>query len=176
MSVRNNISVKEQLSGKRILITGATGFLGKVVLEKIIREKLDVEKIILLIRASDRYATAQERFVHEIAVSSIFDRLKDESPAYLSQFFNDKIECVTGEVTERYLGLSPEDFALLARRVDIVIHAAALRRFPGAASAGFDNQRSEPAPYCRVDQESGKYTAGSCFDLLCQWIQHRRLP
>lgn len=125
MFTSNEISVKEQLAGKRILITGTTGFLGKVVIEKIIREGLNVNKIVLLIRGSDRYATARERFDHEIAVSTIFDRLKDERPASFRQFCHDKIDCITGEVTEKYFGLSREDFTELAGRVDVVIHAAA---------------------------------------------------
>ena len=125
MFASNKISVKEQWSGKRILITGTTGFLGKVLIEKIIREELPVEKILLLIRGNDRYPSARERFDHEIAVSTIFDRLKDESPASFRQFCRDKIECVTGEVTEKYFGLEKENFARLAGRVDVVIHAAA---------------------------------------------------
>jgi nucleoside-diphosphate-sugar epimerase len=125
MFTSNEISVKEQLAGKRIMITGTTGFLGKVVIEKMIREIPDVEKIILVIRGNDRYHTARERFDHEIAVSTIFDRLKDDSPAYFRQFCLDKIECVTGELTEKNFGLSREDFTLLAGRVDIIIHIAA---------------------------------------------------
>ncbi|HLZ19602.1 MAG TPA: fatty acyl-CoA reductase, partial [Smithellaceae bacterium] len=125
MFASNKISVKEQWSGKRILITGTTGFLGKVLIEKIIREELPVEKILLLIRGNDRYPSARERFDHEITVSTIFDRLKDESPAFFRQFCRDKIECVTGEVTEKYFGLEKENFARLAGRVDVVIHAAA---------------------------------------------------
>ena len=92
MFTSNEISVKEQLAGKRIMITGTTGFLGKVVIEKMIREIPDVEKIILVIRGNDRYPTARERFDNEIAVSTIFDRLKDDSPAYFRQFCSDKIE------------------------------------------------------------------------------------
>jgi len=42
----------------------------------------------------------------EIAVSTIFDRLKDDSPAYFRQFCMDKIECVTGELTDKNFGLS----------------------------------------------------------------------
>lgn len=129
MFTSNEISVKEQLAGKRILITGSTGFLGKVVIEKIIREISDVEKIILLIRGNDRYAAARERFDHEIAVSTIFDRLKDTNPAYFRQFCLNKIECVTGEVTEKNFGLSSEAFKRLADRVDVVIHAAACVEF-----------------------------------------------
>ena len=41
----------------------------------------------------------------------------------------DKIECVTGEVTEKNFGLSSEAFTLLAGRVDVVIHAAACVEF-----------------------------------------------
>src|SRR5512138_632505 len=111
MNAGNEISVKRELAGKRILITGTTGFLGKVVVEKILRETPDVEKIILLVRGNDRYPTACERFDREIAVSSIFDRLKDEIPARFQQFCREKIECVTGEVTEKYFGLPEKDFA-----------------------------------------------------------------
>jgi alcohol-forming fatty acyl-CoA reductase len=131
MSTSNEISVKEQLTGKRIMITGTTGFLGKVFIEKMIREIPDIKKIILLIRGNDRYPTARKRFDHEIAVSTIFDRLKDDSPAYFRQFCKDKIECVTGELTEKNFGLSVEDFTLLAGRVDVVIHAAACVEFRG---------------------------------------------
>jgi len=131
MFTSNEISVKEQLAGKRIMITGTTGFLGKVVIEKIIREIPDVEKIILLIRGNDRYPTARDRFDHEIAVSTIFDRLKDDSSAYFRQFCLDKIVCVTGELTEKNFGMSMEDFTLLAGRVDVVIHAAACVEFRG---------------------------------------------
>jgi nucleoside-diphosphate-sugar epimerase len=131
MFTSNEISVKEQLAGKRILITGTTGFLGKVFIEKLIREIPDVEKIILLIRGSDRYPTARDRFDHEIAVSTIFDRLKDDSSAYFREFCRNKIECITGELTEKNFGLNKEDFTLLAGRVDIVIHAAACVEFRG---------------------------------------------
>jgi alcohol-forming fatty acyl-CoA reductase len=125
MFAKDNISVSQQLTGKRIMITGTTGFLGKVLLEKLIREIPDVGKIILLIRGSRRYPGAQERFDHEVAAATIFDRLKDERPSYFKQFCRDKIVCITGEVTEKNFGLGTEGFTQLASRVDIVIHAAA---------------------------------------------------
>jgi len=125
MSDSKEISIQQQLSGKRILITGSTGFLGKVVLEKMIRKIPDVEKILLLIRGNDRYPQARDRFDHEIAVSSIFDRIKDEDASRFRQFCREKVDCVTGEVTEKYFGLNTDDFRDLAGRVDIVIHVAA---------------------------------------------------
>ncbi|KAL6661997.1 hypothetical protein ACP70R_001381 [Stipagrostis hirtigluma subsp. patula] len=36
--------------GKSILITGSTGFLGKILVEKILRVQPDVKKIYLLVR------------------------------------------------------------------------------------------------------------------------------
>ncbi|HUN54847.1 MAG TPA: fatty acyl-CoA reductase [Smithella sp.] len=129
MFTKDKISVKQQLTGKRIMITGTTGFLGKVLLEKLIRDIPDAGKIILLIRGDKNYHTARERFDREVAASTIFDRLRDENLSYFIQFCKEKIECVTGEVTEKNFGLSPDDFARLASRVDVVIHSAASVKF-----------------------------------------------
>ena len=46
-----NMSVLKFYKGKIILITGTSGFLGKVILEKCLRVLPDVEKIFLLIRS-----------------------------------------------------------------------------------------------------------------------------
>ena len=46
-----NMSVLEFYKGKIIFITGTSGFLGKVILEKCLRVLTDVEKIFLLIRS-----------------------------------------------------------------------------------------------------------------------------
>jgi nucleoside-diphosphate-sugar epimerase len=125
MVENQKISIKEQWFGKRVLITGTTGFLGKVLIEKILRERLPVSKMVLLIRGNDRYPTARERFDHEIVTSTVFDRLRQDSPDAFRLFCRDRVECVTAEVTEKYFGLGKEAFVRLARRVDLVIHAAA---------------------------------------------------
>jgi len=121
---RPELDVQAALAGKRILITGTTGFLAKVVLEKLIRTVPDVGRIVLLIRGD-----ARGRFEREIATSSIFERLRAEQPEYLAHFFAEKIECVAGEVTEPGFGLSWEAFAALARRIDLVINSAASVNF-----------------------------------------------
>jgi fatty acyl-CoA reductase len=125
MNANAEISVKDQLKGKRIMITGTTGFLGKVVLEKLIREVPEVEKIILLIRGNKSYRTARERFVNEIVASSIFNRLREENPVHFNQFCQDKIDCATGEVTENNFGMGKEQYTKLASSIDVVINSAA---------------------------------------------------
>jgi thioester reductase-like protein len=42
--------VREFYSGKTILVTGTTGFVGKTLLQKIIRSFTDIKRIYLLIR------------------------------------------------------------------------------------------------------------------------------
>lgn len=44
-------TVAEWYSGKTILITGSTGFMGKVLVEKLLRDCQDVKRLYLLIRA-----------------------------------------------------------------------------------------------------------------------------
>ena len=45
--------ITERYHGKRILITGTTGFLGKVLLEKFLYSLSSVDKIFVLIRAKE---------------------------------------------------------------------------------------------------------------------------
>lgn len=130
MKTRNDRStVCSQLAGKRVLITGTTGFLAKVLLEKLIRDVQDIKQFVLLIRGSKNHRTAAERFEREILSSSIFDHLRQEHPDYLQDVVCNKLVCVTGEVTEPLFGLKASEFAQLAGSVDIVVNAAASVNF-----------------------------------------------
>ena len=125
------LNVHAALSGKRVLITGSTGFLAKVVLEKLIRSVPDIDRIVLVIRGGrgKTNGDARTRFERDIATSSVFDRLRAERPAFLADFFAERIECITGEVTEPCFGLPLAEFNALARRIDLVINAAASVNF-----------------------------------------------
>ncbi|HTN33451.1 MAG TPA: fatty acyl-CoA reductase [Marinobacter sp.] len=121
--------VLERLRGKHILITGTTGFLGKVVLEKLIRAVPEIGGIHLLIRGNKQYPDARSRFLNEIATSSVFDRLREQDAGALERFMEKRIHCVTGEVTEHLFGLTPEHFKKLADSLDAVINSAASVNF-----------------------------------------------
>jgi nucleoside-diphosphate-sugar epimerase len=124
----NHLSVPAALSGKRVLLTGATGFLAKVVLEKLIRTVPDIGGVILLIRGG-KDGDARERFQRQVATSSIFDTLRAERGPWLERFFAERVECLTGEVTEAQFGLDPERFRALAAATHLVINAAASVNF-----------------------------------------------
>ena len=65
---------------KNLLLTGATGQLGKVLLEKILRSFPEIKTIYLAIRVKDSSKDpgeeAYERYKTEIKDSQIFDTLK----------------------------------------------------------------------------------------------------
>lgn len=121
--------VLEQLRGKHVLITGTTGFLGKVVLEKLIRAVPDIGGIHLVIRGNRKHPDARSRFLDEIATSSVFDRLRQENPEAFEAFLEERLHCVTGEITQPSYGLQPDALQALAGSVDAVINSAASVNF-----------------------------------------------
>ncbi|KAJ9578555.1 hypothetical protein L9F63_005284, partial [Diploptera punctata] len=113
----------ETMKGQVILITGATGFLGKVLLEKILRI-CDIDTVYLLIR--NKKGKEPRQRVEEIYNSPLFFKVKEKMD---SATFSRKVIGIAGDVAEPNLGLSEESRKLLVDRVNIVYHAAATIRF-----------------------------------------------
>lgn len=114
---------------KNVLITGTTGFIGKVILEKLLRSVPTVGRIYLLIRGNGQHPTAQKRFFNEVITSSIFDRLRQGDAQAFEAFCRTKIQFVSGELTEPNFGSSDTAFNELAGKIDVVINAAASVNF-----------------------------------------------
>ncbi|XP_026281488.1 fatty acyl-CoA reductase 1-like [Frankliniella occidentalis] len=115
-------SVAELLAGRDVLVTGGSGFLGRVLLEKLLRSCPDIGTVFLLLRAK-RGVPPEERVAGIVNVP-LFDQLRREQPTAIS-----KLVPVAGDCAELGLGLSPEDRAILQDRVFIVFHGAASVRF-----------------------------------------------
>lgn len=122
-------SVRRALKGKHILITGTTGFLGKAVLEKLIRAVPEIGGIHLLVRGNARHPDARERFYSEIASASVFELLRSEDQEGFEAFLEDKVHCVKGELTRSRFGLSDAEYERLTSRIDLVINSAASVNF-----------------------------------------------
>ena len=120
------LNVDRCLEGKRILLTGVTGFLGKVVLERLLSEVSGIGSIVVLLRPSERFADAHDRFEQEVLASSIFDSAKRDGRFETSIT---KVSCIAGELTEPRLGLAPQAFRELGDSLDLVINAAASVNF-----------------------------------------------
>ncbi|CAG7902856.1 unnamed protein product [Brassica rapa] len=64
-SVSDGVGIIRFLKGKTYLITGATGFLGKVLIEKLLRASLGIGKIFILIKSKDQ-ESANKRLYDEV--------------------------------------------------------------------------------------------------------------
>jgi len=113
--------VAEFYKDKTVFITGATGFMGKVLVEKLLRST-SVARIYLLIRPKKGVLTQQRLAV--LLGTKIFDRVRKEKEEALS-----RVVAVSGDITEDRLGLSEEEENVLAETVNIVFHCAATVRF-----------------------------------------------
>ncbi|XP_073948972.1 putative fatty acyl-CoA reductase CG5065 [Choristoneura fumiferana] len=111
---RCSLSVADFYSGKSVFITGGTGFLGKVLIEKLLYSCKDIDKIYVLVRKS----------VEPLINSPAFTRLKAERPQDMT-----KIIAVVGDLCLPNLGINVEDEANLLENVSIVFHSAATVKF-----------------------------------------------
>ncbi|XP_009459702.1 PREDICTED: fatty acyl-CoA reductase 1 isoform X2 [Nipponia nippon] len=116
------VSIPEYYEGKNVLLTGATGFLGKVLLEKLLRSCPKVKAVYVLVR--HKAGQTPEARVEEIISCKVFDRLRDEQPD-----FRAKIIVITSELTQPDLDLSEPIKKELIECINIVFHCAATVRF-----------------------------------------------
>ncbi|XP_046420210.1 putative fatty acyl-CoA reductase CG5065 [Neodiprion pinetum] len=115
-------SIESFFANAVILVTGATGFLGKALLEKLLRSCPRLGTIYVLIRAKKGQSVEQRH--QELMDNPVFNRIRWEYPGNIG-----KVIPVKGDVAMPDLGLSPEDRAMLTQRVTIVFHSAATVRF-----------------------------------------------
>jgi nucleoside-diphosphate-sugar epimerase len=119
------LSVDAALTGRRVLITGTTGFIGKALLEKLMREVPGIAQFVLPMRGDRHHPDTQQRLHAQVLSSSVFDRLKHEEPARFAHTVATKLRVVEAEIAEPRLGLSQAAFEALAREVDVVVNVAA---------------------------------------------------
>ncbi|XP_039664891.1 fatty acyl-CoA reductase 1 isoform X2 [Perca fluviatilis] len=116
------VNIPEYYTGKTVLITGATGFMGKVLLEKLLRSCPGVKSVYVMVRSKAGHSP-QAR-IADVINCKLFERLQDEQPG-----FAEKIIAVNSDLTQPELDLSKEDQSILADNINIVFHCAATIRF-----------------------------------------------
>jgi len=124
--------IAEALAGRRVAVTGATGFLGTALCERLLRCVPDCE-VLPLVRPGRR-AGAAERVRRDVLRNDAFDRLRREWGDRFDAEVARRVRPLGGDVSVDGLALSEEDRDALAG-VDVVIHSAAAVSFDSPLDA-----------------------------------------
>jgi long-chain acyl-CoA synthetase len=117
------------LAGKRLVVVGGTGFLGKVWLSMLLARFPGIGHLHLLVRPKGEQ-TAEERFWAEIAPSAVFDPLRQLHPgAAFEAWLREKVTPIAGDIVEPLLGLGETLVAELAGKVAAVVNVAGVVDF-----------------------------------------------
>ena len=99
--------IKESLRGKKIAITGSTGFLGTALVELLLREIDDVQ-IRLLIRPSGK-RSAEKRLERDILRNDAFDSLRNSlGNEDFDHLTNSQIKTLPADISKDNLGLDDQ--------------------------------------------------------------------
>ncbi|KAI4499659.1 hypothetical protein M0802_005229 [Mischocyttarus mexicanus] len=119
--IKNNeklTPIQEFYDGQNVFITGGTGFMGKLLIEKLLRSCPSIKCIYILIRSKNGKDLLKRK--NELLENLVFSKLTKEQPK-----FRDQIVCIEGDCNLTNLGITTLDRATLKKEISIVFHVAA---------------------------------------------------
>lgn len=114
--------IEQFYADKSIFLTGGTGFLGKILIEKLLRSCSRLKRIYVLIRPNSANNPSQR--LNELFSCEVFKNIRENQPHLMK-----KVEPISGNITYPNLGISYDCLQRLKREVDVVLHSAATIRF-----------------------------------------------
>jgi long-chain acyl-CoA synthetase len=126
--VAARLDVAAQLSGRKLVVVGGTGFLGKVWWSFLLSRYPGVARLYLVVRPK-RGQTAEERFWNEIAPNDVLRPLREEHGDQFESFLREKVMPIAGDVVQPFCGLEPALRDELRGEVDAVVNAAGVVDF-----------------------------------------------
>jgi alcohol-forming fatty acyl-CoA reductase len=122
-----SLQIKEYYTGKNIFLSGCTGFLGKVVLEKLFRSCPNLNKVYVMVRPK-RNVDIMDRVKNEILNTYCFSVVSKNIPNFL-EWATSKIVPIAGDLVLDRLGLSDSDRADITENCHVMINCAASVNF-----------------------------------------------
>jgi len=121
--------IRDRLAGQHVLVTGATGFLARVFVEKLLRSVDTVAGIHLVVRSRSDGRSPQQRLMQDVLGSSAFDRLRATLGERFVEICAGKVHAVGGDLTKDRLGLSADDYEALRQKITLIVNSAATVTF-----------------------------------------------
>ncbi len=144
--------ITSALDGKRIAVTGATGFLGTAFVERLLRCVPGCE-VAVVVRSGKR-TPAAERVKREILRNDCFDRLRSELGAEFEPMIARRLFVIEGDVSTDGLGLNDEG-RLLLRDCHTVVHSAAAVAFDSPLDSAVETNLLGPSRVAAAMRETG---------------------
>ncbi|MFI5352113.1 MAG: AMP-binding protein [Candidatus Binatales bacterium] len=119
-------ALAETLSGRRILLTGGTGFLGKVFLYLLLRWHPELDRVYLLIRGDAR--SSHNRLRREILDSVALAPLREHLGNRFDSYVEEKLAVIPGDIADEDLAARAGE-TLKRGSIDAVVHCAGLVNF-----------------------------------------------
>src|SRR2546430_2275794 len=93
---RDGSPIRERLQGKRVLLTGVTGFLGTAIFERLLHDFPSTHVVVL---ARGRYGTAARSRVEEVVAGNAFARFRErEGSEGVKRTLAERVTVVEGDL------------------------------------------------------------------------------
>ena len=119
------ISAIDLFRSRSMLLLGATGFVGKVLLAMVLDRFPELKHLVVQVRRK-KTLSGEGRFHSEILQSPPLRRVVEK---FGEEYIRRKVTIVEGDLSLPLCGLSPQLVGELRRRVDVVINTAGLVEF-----------------------------------------------
>ncbi len=137
-------SLRESLAGRHVLLTGVTGFLGKVFAVMLLDRFPEIGRLTLLVRG--RKHGALHRMAGIADTSPCFRPLRAKHGASLGSFLSERLQVLDADLGRPGFGLAPDALEQLEHSIDAVVHCAGLTDFdPDPKKAFATNTRGAMA-------------------------------
>lgn len=147
--------IRERLAGHHILVTGSTGFLAKVLVEKLLRAVDTIGGIHLLVRVRSDGTTPEQRVRRDVLGSRAFDRLRASLGEGFAELCERKIHALGGDLTKDRLGLEPSAYDALTDKITVVVNSAATVTFDERVDWAIELNTLGPQRLLRFAQDAG---------------------
>lgn len=122
------LSLRKLFAGRRLIVVGGTGFLGKVWLALVLDRYPDIGQIYLVVRPKGEHSS-EERFQKKIITSEVFHPLRQKYGDDFESFISEKITPISGDVALPLCGTTQELREALVGKIAAVVNVAGIVDF-----------------------------------------------